>query len=52
MCVRAEVEQGLLREVRIRQLQMPRHLYLVYRRDMRLSHASAALLRLLRAEAT
>lgn len=48
MCVRGEVEQGLLREVRIRQLKMPRDLYLVYRRGARLSHAGAALFGLLR----
>ncbi len=49
MCVRWEVERGALVEVKIRQLKMPRHLYLVSRRGARLSHAGAALVRLLRA---
>ena len=49
MCVRWDVERGLLVEVRIRQLKMPRHLYLVHRRDARFSQATAALVRLLQA---
>jgi DNA-binding transcriptional LysR family regulator len=48
MCVRWEVEQKLLAEVRIRQMKMPRSLYLVSRRGARLSHAAAGLMRLLR----
>src|ERR1700674_3013521 len=48
MCVRWEVEQGLLVEVKIRQLRMRRDLYLLYRRRGPLSHAATALLRLLR----
>ena len=48
MCVRWEVEQGVLVEVKIRQLKMPRHLYLISRRGARLSHAAVALVRLLR----
>jgi DNA-binding transcriptional LysR family regulator len=48
MCVRAELKQGLLKEVRIRQLHMPRDLYLVHRRDARLSHAAAMLYKMLR----
>src|SRR5574337_677722 len=48
MCVRWEVERGTLVEVRIRQLKMPRHLYLISRRGSRLSHAALALIRLLR----
>ena len=48
MCVRWEVEQGLLVELKIRQLRMPRNLYLISRRDARLSHAAEALVRLLR----
>ena len=47
MCVRWEVEHRLLAEVRIRQLKLPRDLYLVHRRDARFSRATAALLRLL-----
>ncbi len=49
MCVRWEVERGTLVEVKIRQLKMPRHLYLISRRGARLSHAALALVRLLRA---
>lgn len=48
MCVRWEVEGGALVEVKIRQLKLPRHLYLLSRRGTRLSHAAAALVRLLR----
>jgi DNA-binding transcriptional LysR family regulator len=48
MCVRWEVEQGLLVEVKIRQLHMRRDLYLLYRRRGPLSHAATAMLRVLR----
>jgi DNA-binding transcriptional LysR family regulator len=48
MCVRWEVERGLLTEVRIKQLKMPRHLYLISRRGARLSHAATALVQVLR----
>ncbi len=48
MCVRWEVERGLLVELKLRQLKMPRHLYLISRRGTRLSHAAVALARLLR----
>jgi DNA-binding transcriptional LysR family regulator len=48
MCVRWEVEQGLLVEVKILQLRMPRDLYLLYRKRGPLSHAATAMLRLLR----
>jgi DNA-binding transcriptional LysR family regulator len=48
MCVRPEVEQGRLVEVKIRQLNIPRRLFLVYRRDEKLNHAAVALLNLLR----
>ncbi len=50
MCVRHEVEEGRLAEVRIRQLNIPRRLYLVYRRNEKLNHAANALLKLLRSE--
>jgi len=49
MCVRWEVERKLLAEVRIRQMKMPRSLYLVSRRGARLSHAAAGLMQLLNA---
>jgi DNA-binding transcriptional LysR family regulator len=47
MCVLWEIERKLLAEVRIRQLKMPRSLYLVSRRAARLSHAAQGLMRLL-----
>jgi hypothetical protein len=49
MCIRWEVERKLLAEVRIRQLKMPRSLYLVSRRGARLSHAAIGLMKLLEA---
>jgi DNA-binding transcriptional LysR family regulator len=48
MCVRWEIDRKMLAEVRIRQLKLPRHLYLISRRGARLSHAALALVRLLR----
>lgn len=48
MCVRWELERRLLVQVRIRQLKMPRHLYLVARRGARVSHAARELVRILR----
>jgi len=48
MCVRWEVEQGLLVEVNVPQLRMPRDLYLLYRRRGPLSHSAQAMLRLLK----
>jgi DNA-binding transcriptional LysR family regulator len=51
MCVRWEIEQGLLVDVRIRELRMPRDLYLLHRRRGPLSHAATAMLRLLRPQA-
>ena len=50
MCVQWEVERQLLAEVRIRQLKLPRSLYLVSRHGARLSHAAVGLMRLLHAE--
>ncbi|HXE74575.1 MAG TPA: LysR substrate-binding domain-containing protein [Candidatus Xenobia bacterium] len=47
MCVRWDVERNLLVEVKIRQLNLPRHLHLIHRRDARFSRAAAALVRLL-----
>jgi hypothetical protein len=47
--VRWGVERKLLAEVRIRQMKMPRSLYLVSRRGARLSHAAVGLMRLLHA---
>jgi DNA-binding transcriptional LysR family regulator len=47
MCVRWEIERRLLPEVKIKQLHMPRHLYLITRRAARLSHVAAEMARLL-----
>jgi DNA-binding transcriptional LysR family regulator len=52
MCARWEIEQGLLVEIKIRELRMPRDLYLLYRKQGPLSHAAAAMLRLMRPRAT
>jgi DNA-binding transcriptional LysR family regulator len=48
MCVRWEIEHGWMKEVRVRQLSLPRHVYLVSRRGARLPHAAAELIRILR----
>jgi DNA-binding transcriptional LysR family regulator len=48
MCVRWEIEQGLLVEVKVRQLRMPRDLYLLYRRREPLSHSAKAMFELLK----
>src|SRR3974390_2175481 len=48
MCVQWEVERNLLAAVRIRQMKMPRPLYLVTRRGARLSHAALGFMQLLR----
>jgi DNA-binding transcriptional LysR family regulator len=47
MCVRWEIEHGWMKEVKIRQMNMPRHVYLVSRRGARLPHAAAELARIL-----
>ena len=48
MCVHWEIEHGWMKEVKIRQLNMPRHVYLISRRGARLPHAAAELMRILR----
>jgi len=48
MCVIWELEHGWLKEVRIRQMNMPRHLYLISRRGARLPHTAAEFVRLLK----
>jgi DNA-binding transcriptional LysR family regulator len=48
MCVRHEVSEGLLCELKIKQLNIPRRLYIVHRRHDPPSHASEALLQLIR----
>ena len=47
MCVAWEIDRGWMKEVKVRQLNLPRHVYLVSRRGARLPHAAAELLRLL-----
>jgi DNA-binding transcriptional LysR family regulator len=48
MCAKMEVERGTLVEVKIKQLRLPRQLHLIYRRHDQISHATRALLRLVR----
>ena len=48
MCVKWEIEHGWMKEVKIRQMNMPRHVYLVSRRGARLPHAAAELMRILK----
>jgi DNA-binding transcriptional LysR family regulator len=50
MCVQWEIEHGWMKEVKVRQLSIPRHLYLISRRRARLPHAAAALMRALKSE--
>ena len=50
MCVQWEIEHGWMKEVKIRQLNIPRHVYLVTRRGARLPHAATELVRILRGE--
>src|SRR5205085_3613977 len=50
MCVQWEIEHGWMKEVKIRQLNIPRHAYLVTRRRARLPHAATELVRILRGE--
>ena len=50
MCVVWELEHGWMKEIKVRQLSMPRHVYLVSRRGARLPHAAAELVRILKEE--
>jgi DNA-binding transcriptional LysR family regulator len=50
MCVNWEIDNGWLKEVKIRQLNMPRHLYMIARRGARLPHAATEFMRLLKEE--
>ncbi len=50
MCVNWEVERGLLKELKLRQLNMPRHLYIISRRGARLPHAATEFMRILKGE--
>jgi DNA-binding transcriptional LysR family regulator len=49
MCVQWEIERKMLAEVHIKQLKLPRSLYLISRRGARLSHAAVGLMQLLSA---
>jgi len=48
MCVEWEVAQGLLKEVQVKELKMPRHLYMISRRGAKLPYAASELMRLLK----
>ncbi|MFI5097585.1 MAG: LysR family transcriptional regulator [Candidatus Acidiferrales bacterium] len=50
MCVTWEVEHGWLKELKIRQLTIPRHLYIISRRGARLPHAATEFMRILKGE--
>ncbi len=50
MCVAWEIHHGWMKEVKVRQLNLPRHVYLVSRRGARLPHAAGELVRLLKSE--
>jgi len=50
MCVEWEIEHGWMKEVKVRQLNMPRHVYFVSRRGARLPHAASEFMRILREE--
>ncbi len=50
MCVAWEIDHGWMKEVKVRQLNLPRHVYLVSRRGARLPHAAGELVRLLKSE--
>jgi len=50
MCVQWEIERGWMKEVKIRQMSMPRHVYLLSRRGARLPHAASELMRMLKTE--
>jgi DNA-binding transcriptional LysR family regulator len=46
MCVEQEIEQGMLREVKVEELSVARHIRLVYPAKRALSHAAKAFLEL------
>ncbi len=48
MCVGGELDRGLLAEVKVRKLSLPRHLYLITRRGARLPFAAAEFVRTLK----
>ena len=50
MCVTWEVEHGWLKELKLRQMNIPRHLYIISRRGARLPHAATEFMRILKSE--
>jgi DNA-binding transcriptional LysR family regulator len=50
MCVAWEIDHGWMKEIKIRQLNIPRHLYIVSRRGARLPHAASEFMRMLKEE--
>jgi DNA-binding transcriptional LysR family regulator len=50
MCAAHEIEEGALREVKLKQMQIQRKLYVVYRQDRALSAAAQGLVEILRAK--
>src|SRR5215475_7776323 len=48
MCVSWELEHGWMKEVKVKQMNIPRHLYIISRRGARLPHAAAELVRILK----
>jgi DNA-binding transcriptional LysR family regulator len=52
MCVGSEIQHGLLRELRMRQMRIQRRLYLVYRQDRPLTAAAQTLVQILRHKQT
>jgi DNA-binding transcriptional LysR family regulator len=48
MCVAWEIDHGWMKEVKVRQMNLPRHVYLVSRRGARLPHAATLVGLLLR----
>ena len=50
MCVTWEIEHGWMKEIKVRQLNIPRHLYIIARRGARLPHAATEFMRMLKEE--
>jgi hypothetical protein len=50
MCVTWEIEHSWLKEVKVRQMNIPRHLYMISRRGARLPHAAAEFMHVLKSE--
>src|SRR6267142_3611528 len=48
MCVAWEIDHGWMKEVKVRQMNLPRHVYLVSRRGARLPYAAAELVKILK----